>query len=98
MQTELPYHLIVRKPAVWLGCMLIRVYQRTVATILPPACRFVPSCSQYTLEALQCHGLFKGLWLGVRRICRCHPWHPGGYDPVPQHDVRATPHKEAHAR
>ena len=63
---------------------LIRVYQRCVSPLLGPRCRFYPSCSQYMLEALQTHGLLKGLWLGLRRIGRCHPFHAGGFDPVPR--------------
>jgi putative membrane protein insertion efficiency factor len=62
---------------------LIRLYQLTLRPILPPACRFVPSCSDYALEALERHGLVRGSWLAVGRILRCHPFHPGGYDPVP---------------
>ena len=62
---------------------LIRAYQVAVSPMLGSRCRFHPSCSEYAMEALRRHGLFRGLWLAVRRIGRCHPWHPGGYDPVP---------------
>lgn len=66
-----------------LAAGLIRVYQLALRPLLPPACRFVPSCSEYALEALHRHGLARGLWLAARRILRCHPFHPGGFDPVP---------------
>jgi putative membrane protein insertion efficiency factor len=63
--------------------LLIRGYQRFVSPALPPSCRFYPSCSQYALEAITRHGVIKGAWLATRRLVRCHPFHPGGFDPVP---------------
>jgi putative membrane protein insertion efficiency factor len=63
--------------------LLIRFYQWGISPLLGPKCRFVPSCSQYAIEALRKHGLFKGLWLSVKRISRCHPFGGHGYDPVP---------------
>lgn len=62
---------------------LVKIYQYAISPMLGSRCRFEPSCSRYTVEALQRHGAFKGIWLAARRIGRCHPWHPGGYDPVP---------------
>ncbi|MDR1995623.1 membrane protein insertion efficiency factor YidD [Azonexus sp.] len=62
---------------------LIRVYQYAISPFLGRSCRYVPSCSEYTAEAVGKYGAVKGSWLGAKRICRCHPWHPGGYDPVP---------------
>jgi hypothetical protein len=62
---------------------LIRFYQRFISPLTPPSCRFTPTCSQYTLEAIQKYGALKGTWLGIKRICRCHPWGGSGYDPVP---------------
>ena len=66
-----------------LATCLIRCYQWTISPFLGSCCRFHPSCSQYTLEAIDRFGVLRGGWLGVRRIARCHPWHPGGFDPVP---------------
>jgi putative membrane protein insertion efficiency factor len=63
---------------------LIRVYQVVLSPILPSACRYTPTCSQYTLEALKTHGLIKGGWLGAKRIVSCNPWGGKGYDPVPE--------------
>jgi len=61
----------------------IRLYQIAISPLLPPRCRFVPTCSQYAVEAIGKYGPFKGGWLAIRRILRCHPFHPGGCDPVP---------------
>lgn len=63
--------------------LLVRGYQRLISPVFPPSCRFSPSCSQYSHEAISRHGVVKGLWLTVKRIGRCNPWNPGGYDPVP---------------
>lgn len=60
----------------------IRVYQRVISPLFGPTCRFVPSCSQYTVDAIEEYGIVRGIWLGLLRILRCHPFHPGGYDPV----------------
>ena len=62
---------------------VVRLYQLTLSRILPPSCRFDPSCSAYAIGALRRHGAVKGGWLATKRICRCHPWGPSGYDPVP---------------
>lgn len=61
----------------------IRFYQRAISPLMPPSCRFTPTCSQYMLEAIMKHGALRGLYLGTRRILRCHPWGGSGYDPVP---------------
>lgn len=62
---------------------MVRAYRWLLSPLLGRNCRFHPSCSEYALEALQRHGALKGLWLAVRRLASCHPWHRGGYDPVP---------------
>ncbi|MFN8220911.1 MAG: membrane protein insertion efficiency factor YidD [Fimbriimonadales bacterium] len=65
-----------------IGIFLIRLYQRSTRW-MPPTCRYTPSCSEYTLQAVQKYGLLKGSWMGLKRIMRCHPGRPGGHDPVP---------------
>lgn len=66
----------------WIFIFAIRLYQKFISPCLPPACRFIPSCSQYFIEALQKKGILKGSILGIYRILRCNPWCKGGYDPV----------------
>ncbi len=65
------------------AALLIRLYQLAVSPLLGPRCRFYPSCSNYALEAIRRFGVARGSWLAAKRIARCHPWHPGGIDPVP---------------
>ncbi|HET54477.1 MAG TPA: membrane protein insertion efficiency factor YidD [Ignavibacteria bacterium] len=67
----------------YIPILLIKLYQIFLSPYLPNSCRFTPTCSAYSVEALKKHGFFKGLWLSVRRISRCHPWGGHGYDPVP---------------
>lgn len=62
---------------------LIRIYQKILSPILPSSCRYTPTCSQYAIEALQKHGIFKGSWLAIKRIASCNPWGGHGHDPVP---------------
>ncbi len=70
---------------------LIRVYQLTLSRLLGPSCRFEPSCSHYTATCIERFGAAKGSWLGIKRIARCHPLNPGGFDPPPSADTETTP-------
>ncbi|HET8817879.1 MAG TPA: membrane protein insertion efficiency factor YidD [Pseudidiomarina sp.] len=67
--------------AIPIGC--IRLYQLVISPLIGPRCRFSPTCSQYAIEAIQKHGMMRGFWLASKRIAKCHPGHPGGFDPVP---------------
>jgi len=67
----------------WVLIFFVRGYQVLISPLLPPACRYTPTCSHYAIDALAKHGAIRGSWLAARRIARCHPFHPGGYDPVP---------------
>lgn len=70
---------------------LIHIYQRFISPLTPATCRFYPTCSEYTREAIVVYGPFKGIWLGIKRISKCHPLHKGGFDPVP---LKKTKHKK----
>jgi hypothetical protein len=76
-------------PLAWVLTGLVRAYQLLISPVLPPSCRFTPSCSAYAVEALAKHGAVRGLWLAVTRVSRCHPWNDGGYDPVPEPKCKA---------
>jgi uncharacterized protein len=72
---------------------LIRLYRYFISPMLGPNCRFYPSCSCYAEEAIEHHGIVRGSYLAARRLLRCHPWHPGGYDPVPpSHSIKPASH------
>ncbi|EGD34987.1 membrane protein insertion efficiency factor YidD [Capnocytophaga sp. oral taxon 338] len=73
------FRKLITYPFIW----MVRFYQVAISPLKPPTCRFTPTCSSYTLEALRKYGLFKGGRLAIKRIMRCHPWGRSGYDPVP---------------
>ncbi len=75
--------------------LLVRAWRVFPGKLMPPLCRFRPSCSEYMLRALRLHGLLRGGSLGVRRLCRCHPWSKGGFDPVPGDEERSRRAYEA---
>lgn len=71
---------------------LIKIYQKFISPLKPPTCRFYPTCSHYGFEAIERFGPIKGGWLTLKRILKCHPFHPGGIDPVPEKEPRRNPH------
>jgi uncharacterized protein len=73
----------VRSVTSLLALLPLRFYKRFISPLLPPMCRFEPTCSVYTMHAVEKYGVLRGVWLGVRRLARCHPFNPGGWDPVP---------------
>jgi putative membrane protein insertion efficiency factor len=72
------------------------IYQYSISPLFPGACRYTPTCSQYTKEAILLHGIFKGTWLGIKRIASCHPWGGHGYDPVPPKNDKTTNAHDSH--
>ncbi|MFC5589908.1 membrane protein insertion efficiency factor YidD [Sporosarcina soli] len=64
--------------------IFIKIYQKAISPLTPPSCRFYPTCSHYGMEAIEKHGALRGSWLAIRRILKCHPFHEGGFDPVPE--------------
>lgn len=71
------------RPLTWILILLVKFYQYSISPLLPSACRYTPTCSHYTLQALRKYGPFKGSWLALKRISSCHPWGGSGHDPVP---------------
>ena len=76
----------LKKMSANLAILLIRFYRATISPLFPSCCRYTPTCSQYGIIAIKRFGFLKGSWLTIKRISRCHPWHEGGYDPVPEKD------------
>ena len=74
--------------------LLIRFYQKFISPMFPAKCRFYPTCSQYTLEAIKEYGAMKGTYLGIKRILKCHPFHEGGYDPIPKRENKNSEGKK----
>jgi putative membrane protein insertion efficiency factor len=74
----------VRSPLAWAMHAVVQAYRWTISPLLGPSCRYYPTCSAYALDAIDEHGAIRGAWLAAKRILRCHPWHEGGYDPVPR--------------
>lgn len=70
--------------------LLVKFYQKFLSPICPGVCRYTPTCSQYMIEAIETYGIIKGIWLGSKRILRCHPWGGSGYDPVPKPTNKKT--------
>jgi putative membrane protein insertion efficiency factor len=82
MDSKQIYNIII-KTITFPFIIIIKIYQLLISPLFPSSCRYTPTCSYYAAEALKKHGLFKGGWLGIKRISKCHPWGGSGYDPVP---------------
>jgi putative membrane protein insertion efficiency factor len=80
---------LIKKVLIFPFIILVKVYQWIISPILPASCRYTPTCSQYTIEALKEWGLFKGGWLAIKRISSCHPWGGCGHDPVPEKKAKS---------
>ncbi|WP_209122667.1 membrane protein insertion efficiency factor YidD [Alkalihalobacillus sp. BA299] len=76
----------------WILLGIIYFYQKIISPLKPPTCRFHPTCSHFGLEAIKRHGALKGSWLTIKRVLKCHPFHPGGFDPVPEKDKKEHDH------
>ncbi len=87
---------IVKKILIAPFVLLVRFYQVAISPYTPSSCRYQPTCSHYTVEALKVHGLFKGGWLAIKRISSCHPWGGSGYDPVPPKESKKHTHTKSH--
>lgn len=74
---------MAKKTIEFIVLLPVYIYRYTISPLFPPSCRYTPTCSQYTIEAVKKHGIFKGGWLAIKRLSRCHPWGESGYDPVP---------------
>lgn len=86
----------MKSPLQWFLLFALRVYQLCISPFLGQNCRFYPTCSQYAIEAITVHGCIKGLFLTVCRLGKCHPWHPGGFDPVPPEKEKNAPSRCQH--
>ncbi|WP_425356029.1 membrane protein insertion efficiency factor YidD [Salinicola lusitanus] len=86
---------MIAKIATWLVTGLIQLYRYGISPLIGPRCRFWPTCSNYALEAINLHGPWRGMWLAIRRLLKCHPFHPGGVDPVPDPHHRKCPCHQA---
>jgi putative membrane protein insertion efficiency factor len=84
---------VLRNILIQIIILPIRFYQLAISPLMPASCRHLPTCSQYAIEALRVHGIFKGSWLAFRRIIRCHPWGTHGFDPVPPKKIKTKRYK-----
>jgi putative membrane protein insertion efficiency factor len=82
------FYRVLRSILIQIIILPIRFYQLAISPLMPASCRHLPTCSQYAIEALKVHGIFKGTWLAFRRIIRCHPWGTYGFDPVPPKKIK----------